>query len=722
MSHPPLSVVVTASGSPDDFAACLDSLRPELGPQDEVVCVVARDRADLCRGLPGRAWLRVLDDESGDQAHRWSVGVAATKHPVVVLLDGDVVGSARWLDQVARAFADPEVVAAGPRCHRSFGPQRADLPEQAMASAGSFKAYAREWRQQHRQELTTVDGLGPVCVAVRRAALVRAGGPTLEMPYEELRPQGRMVVVEGALVAHVGSDRCTLRSPGTGARPLVSASMIVKDEEDVLASCLTALREFADEIVLYDTGSTDRTLEIARQQGARVIEGYWNDHFAEARNRSIARCRGEWIFVVDADEVASGDSAAVRAQLTALKAPAALVPVHNAEGHGQEGRGNLSVRFFRRRGRYSGRLHEQVVDGITGEGLVGPTLPGVELAHSGYTALRSTVKDKDARNLRLAELAVADGAGGHAAALNLARSQILAGKAEEAIAACRRALATGAGGYQQTFLQVLIQAATVARRFDEADAGLAELRELAGSAMAADDLEARVRYAEDDFAAALAVIERMPDSGMDTAFMILGRRQLVPIEIMSLFALERHAEAAQLLGKCLEEGETPLDLAQMTSVLRAGGRDLATIAVLVPRRSLRTLLLAAIEAPVPVVDELLEALWGRYPGVGVILAFAARAGVRLPLVRCLEWAVRLRRHGLAENCTLLALAASAGRTARDRALAAAVALEMFGDDRALPLLAQALEIVPASEATGVLDEMRVLAPGVAAAVEPASVG
>jgi GT2 family glycosyltransferase len=717
VSHPPLSVVVTASGSPDDFAACLESLRPSLGPRDEVVCVVPADRADLRRELIGNAWLTVLDDRSGDQAARWSAGVAATTHEIVVLLDGDVIGSARWLDPLGQAFAAPDVVAAGPRCHRSYGPQGVELPREAMTDTASFKAYAREWRQRHRNEVLTVDRLGPVCVAVRRAALERAGGT---LSYEELRAQGRVVLVNGALVAHVGADRCTLRH-ATGERPLVSASMIVKDEEDVLAASLTALGEFADEIVVYDTGSTDRTVEIARQHGARVVEGYWNDHFADARNRSIAHCRGEWIFVVDADEIASGDAAALRAQLAAATEAARIIHVQSLEGHGHEGRGVLSVRFFRRYGRYDGRLHEQVVDGITGDSLTGPVLPGVELVHSGYTSLRYATKDKGTRNVRLAELAVDDHDGSPGALVNLARSHAFAGDTDAAIDVCQRALATDSGRYRQTFLQVLVHASISAGRFETANGALAELRQEAGNALLADDLEARLRFTEGDYAAVLAILAAFPESGTDQRFTILSRRQLVDVEIMSLFNLGRHRAAAQLLSDCLAQGELPLSVAQMATVLGGDGGNVATIGALVPRGSLRGVLLSASEAPLSLVDELLEGLWAQHPGEAGILALAARAGSYLPLIRSLEWAARLRQHGFAESCTLLALAGAGTRTPRERSLAAAVALEMYGDERAMPLLSQALEAVTDDEAPRLLDEMRLLAPGIAAAVEPAGV-
>jgi tetratricopeptide (TPR) repeat protein len=708
VSHAPVSVVVTASGSPDDFASCLSSLRPSLGARDEVVCVVPADRPDLRREAAGQRWLTVLDAADGD-------GVAATTHPVVVLLDGDVILPPQWLDPVVQAFADPDVVAAGPRCHRSYGPQGGvELPRSAMTDAAAFKAYARLWRQRYRDEVRAVDRLGPVCVAVRRDAFERAGGT---LSYEHLRTEGRLVVVNSVLVAHIGADRCALRS-AAGERPLISASMIVKDEEDVLGASLTALREFADEIVVYDTGSTDRTVEIARQHGARVVEGFWNDHFAEARNRSIAHCRGEWIFVVDADEVATGDPAALRAELARTTGAARMIHVQSLEGHGHEGRGVLSVRFFRGYGRYDGRLHEQVVDGVTGESLTGRALPAVELTHSGYTAVRYAAKNKGARNVRLAELGVDDHDGSPGALLNLARSHAFAGDNEAAIEVCQRALATDPGGYQQTFIEVLVQAAGSAGRFDVAGPALDELRESGGNPLLADDLDARLRFAQRDFAGTLAVLENMPDTAMDQRLMILGRRQLASVEVLSLFQLGRRGEAAELLATCLSAGELAVTVPQMALVFDG---NLSRIAELVPHRSLRALLLAATEATGSVLDGLLEALWLRYPGEVGVLALAARMGGYLPLIRGLEWAARLRQHGFAESCTLLAIAAAPERAARDRSLAAAVALEMYGDERAMPLLDQALAAVSTAEAPALLEEMRLLAPGIAAAVEPAAV-
>lgn len=84
--------------------------------------------------------------------------------------------------------------------------------------------------------------------------------------------------------------------------PLLSVSMIVKDEEDEIGECLDNVKSFADEICIVDTGSKDNTKKIAREKGAKVIEIEWNDDFSYARNKSLELCKGRWIFVIDADE------------------------------------------------------------------------------------------------------------------------------------------------------------------------------------------------------------------------------------------------------------------------------------------------------------------------------------------------------------------------------------------------------------------------------------
>ena len=79
--------------------------------------------------------------------------------------------------------------------------------------------------------------------------------------------------------------------------------MIVRNEESNLSHCLTSVDGLFDETVIVDTGSTDRTIEIARSFGARVFDFPWVDDFAAARNAALARATGDYAFWLDADDV-----------------------------------------------------------------------------------------------------------------------------------------------------------------------------------------------------------------------------------------------------------------------------------------------------------------------------------------------------------------------------------------------------------------------------------
>jgi tetratricopeptide (TPR) repeat protein len=85
----------------------------------------------------------------------------------------------------------------------------------------------------------------------------------------------------------------------------VSLCMIVKNEEEHLARCLHSAKPVVDEIIIADTGSKDRSPDIARAFGALVFSHPWENDFAEARNTALAKAKGDWILVLDGDEALS---------------------------------------------------------------------------------------------------------------------------------------------------------------------------------------------------------------------------------------------------------------------------------------------------------------------------------------------------------------------------------------------------------------------------------
>jgi len=82
----------------------------------------------------------------------------------------------------------------------------------------------------------------------------------------------------------------------------LSLCIIVKNEEENLPACLKSVKDVVDQMVVLDTGSTDRTVEIAKRWGAQVEYFEWCNDFAIARNESLKYAQGDWILVLDADE------------------------------------------------------------------------------------------------------------------------------------------------------------------------------------------------------------------------------------------------------------------------------------------------------------------------------------------------------------------------------------------------------------------------------------
>jgi glycosyltransferase involved in cell wall biosynthesis len=83
---------------------------------------------------------------------------------------------------------------------------------------------------------------------------------------------------------------------------ILSASIIVKNEESCLVTCLESIKDHVQEIIIVDTGSTDTTKEIARKYTDKIYDFPWCDDFAKARNYALKHCSGDYVLSIDADE------------------------------------------------------------------------------------------------------------------------------------------------------------------------------------------------------------------------------------------------------------------------------------------------------------------------------------------------------------------------------------------------------------------------------------
>lgn len=194
-------------------------------------------------------------------------------------------------------------------------------------------------------------------------------------------------------------------------KPFLSVCMIVKNEEQNLGRALESFRALVEqgaEIVVLDTGSTDRTVEIAAAAGATVAHFPWIDDFAAARNRAFAQASGEWLAVVDADEVLTPDfCSSARRVLAETKATALSIPTTSVDDRGLPGATVMSVRLIRNGMGYAyeGRVHEVLTTSITRLGGRTDAAMELTLVHHGYTTAESARKDRHARNVKLLEAA-----------------------------------------------------------------------------------------------------------------------------------------------------------------------------------------------------------------------------------------------------------------------------------------------------------------------------
>lgn len=145
----------------------------------------------------------------------------------------------------------------------------------------------------------------------------------------------------------------------------VCACLIVRDEEAQLARCLGSIRSWVDDIVVVDTGSTDRTVEIAESFGARVFHQPWEGDFSKHRNFSIDQATGEWVLIIDADEeFRESDRAVLEQALNNKENDIVCLNVFNIYPDRPDTHTFLpSVRLFRRALglRYEGIVHNQLV-------------------------------------------------------------------------------------------------------------------------------------------------------------------------------------------------------------------------------------------------------------------------------------------------------------------------------------------------------------------------
>jgi glycosyltransferase involved in cell wall biosynthesis/predicted Zn-dependent protease len=311
--------------------------------------------------------------------------------------------SATTVQETARVTAAAPVAAVG-----DLGGARALLAGRQFVAAWDAAAAAVRARPFHPEGFLLL-------AEIARAAGDLARARACAEHARQLAPRWKAAVqfVKSLPAAKGGTAAALpeLRLPAPD-RPRLSVCLIVRNEERFLPQCLASVRGVADQIVVVDTGSTDRTVALAREAGAEVHEFAWCDDFSAARNAALARATGDWVLVLDADEeLPAAQHEVLRRELRVAGVMGYRLPIVDA---GREAEGcNHVPRLFRNAPglHFAGRIHEQVSASLEARcaawGLE-HRLGRTTLLHHGYDAAVTRDRNKVERNLRLLRLALAE--------------------------------------------------------------------------------------------------------------------------------------------------------------------------------------------------------------------------------------------------------------------------------------------------------------------------
>ncbi len=335
----------------------------------------------------------------------------------------------------------------------------------------------------------------------------------------------------------------------------ISACLIVKNEEANLARCLKSLSGAVDQIIVIDTGSSDRTVEVAQEFGAEVGSFSWSDDFSAARNQALIRANGPWILWIDADEELTSDSAKVLRAATRKRDIGgynAEIVNFTADGTDDQIYIHRAVRLFRKVSdcMFSGRIHEQVTPSLQAAGLTWADLDDFKILHHGYRPSAMIEKEKIDRTISILTSELAENPTDSFQWFNLANAYTVAHRwadAERAAAECLRQ--GGAKEFNTLNFQFLITALRSQAKFRQALTICAEAKASGCGGLLIDFEEALTYFEMGDAAAGLeparAACQATWPKGMTGDRSILdSKRWLVLAQICTALCLFDEAESA----------------------------------------------------------------------------------------------------------------------------------------------------------------------------------
>lgn len=369
-------------------------------------------------------------------------------------------------------------------------------------------------------------------------------------------------------------------------RCFLTAAIIVKNEELHISRCLKSLQGVADEIVLIDTGSTDRTLSIVRFLDIphlKLGKFEWVNDFSKARNYALDRSNGDWVLWIDADEELTSESIpAIQRALVRPQFGGYNIKIINYtdDYNDRETYTHSPIRLFKHNKliRFEGKIHEQIGGSIEALGLKTASLEGATLRHYGYRPSEMVRKEKIKRFLTMLEQEVKENPSNGFHWFNLANTYCVAERLEEQEHAAKMAVKLLPDNDQSLPLafQLAAAAQTALGKPDEALATLDHAKERGIDDIFSNFERSNALITVGRFEDALEAINRAlefkwTDDTIGDYTLFLYKRHVVKGQI--LIGLGKYKEAEKVLDKALKvQPEFPSAVFHRASALLGQGK------------------------------------------------------------------------------------------------------------------------------------------------------
>lgn len=479
---PKISIVILTYNSIQDLPRCLNSIKEKTKVSYEII-VVDNNSTDGTREYLQNAQLEIqiiLNSENVGFASGCNIGIKAATGEYVVLLNPDTVVTKDWLKRMLVHFKHG-VGAVGPISNFVGGYQ--SFPHHyAKTDLGEINpdSFATKIYKQNKGKSLATKLLIGFCLMVKRETIEKIGvldedfffgnedleyslrlrlnGYTLAIATDVFiyHKPGELRSIESMRISNESSQKSQIvlkskleniygkgkipsamelfdcewpfSSKETRQEATLGVVIIAKNEEAILGNLLGDLQhEIIDEIVVIDTGSTDKTVQIAKAYGAKVRRFKWSGSFADARNKANREAQSDYLIWLDADDrmfpEALRSLTNLKPQLSTNKDMAVMLKLVN-RFEDKAPSSAWQMRLFPNRAdiKWEGKIHEQLTKSMVTAGLR-VHKANIAIEHFGYYTIEDR-KRKAIRNFKILIKAMNNGDGSSSDYYNLAASYL----------------------------------------------------------------------------------------------------------------------------------------------------------------------------------------------------------------------------------------------------------------------------------------------------------